>query len=140
MPGVLETIAKAQGGHAIENLARAYGLDPKTAEAVLGAIVPRFAQAVEKNTLSRGGLSDLVRALGQGHHGVYLESPAAIGHPQTQAEGNAILSHIVGTKDASRGIAGYAARETGVDDATIKAMLPTIATWIMGGMAQDTKL
>ena len=112
---IFDTLKQAQGGQALAELGKANGISAAQAGAVVAAVLPELTRAVERNTLSRGGLADFVQALGQGHHRAYLNNPALYKHPGAVADGNAILDHLVGSKDASRGIADRAARTTGVD-------------------------
>jgi hypothetical protein len=43
--------------------------------------------------------------LAGGGHQRYVEDPSALTHQATVADGNAILGHILGSKDASRALA-----------------------------------
>ena len=136
---ILDTLRAAQGGRALAELGKANGISPQQAGAVVAAVLPELTQAFERNTLSRGGLADLVQALGQGHHRAYLDTPALYKHPGAVADGNAILEHLVGSKDASRGIADRAAQTTGVDSAIIRGMLPVVAGMTMGGLSKEVQ-
>ena len=63
---IMDILGGPQSGAAAANLARAFNIEPKAAEAALGALVPALGDRIERNTLSRGGLADLVSMLGQG--------------------------------------------------------------------------
>lgn len=136
---IIETLKAAQGGAAFAELGKANGLSAAQAAAVIAAVVPELTRAFERNTLSRGGLADVVQALGQGHHRAYLENPALYKHPGAIADGNGILEHLVGSKDASRGIADRASQATGVDSAVIRGMLPVVAGMTMGGLSKEVQ-
>ncbi len=136
---ILDVLRSAQGGAALANLGRAYGLDPVQAEAVATAVMPELSARLERNTLSRGGLADLIQALGHGHHEIYVDDPRAVQHPQAIEDGKAILDHVTGSKDKSRAIADHAALATGVPASIIKAMLPVIAGMMMGGLSKAMK-
>lgn len=136
---IIDTLKAAKGGAALAELGRANGISAAQASAVVAAIVPELTRAFERNTLSRGGLADIVQALGQGHHRAYLENSALYKHPGAIADGNGILDHLVGSKDASRGIADRAARATGVDSAVIRGMLPVVAGMTMGGLSKEVQ-
>lgn len=135
---LVDVLRQAQNGRAFDNLARTFGVTPAQAEAVVRAVLPQLSAGMERNTLSRGGLADLVNALGQGHESV-LDQPAAIGDPSVRDDGNAILGHILGTKDRSRAIADKAALSSGVSASLIKLMLPFIASMLMGGLSKVVK-
>lgn len=136
---VLSILRHAQGGRAFENLATAFDVEPQQAEAVMASVVPELAHAIERNTLSRSGLADLVAALGSGRHEGYLNDPNVAANPSIVTEGNAILGHVVGSKDRSRALAATAASRSGLSETLIKAMLPTIAAMAMGALAKGAK-
>lgn len=136
---VLEVVERAQGGAAVANLAEAFGIGEDQARAVLEAVTPDLAYAVERNTLSRGGLADLVRALGSGHHEAILESPAAWTDPRVAADGRAILLHLLGSDIKVARLSDRAARASGLGGGIIEALLPIIAQLIMGAIARYAK-
>jgi len=132
---IMDVLRRAQGGRAIENLSAAFGVEPEQSDAVVALVVGELAQRLERITLSRGGLADLVKALGDPRHRRALGDPSVFEDPAIGEDGNAILGHIVGTKDASRGIAARAADASGLDETTIKRMLPYVAAFAMSGIA-----
>jgi hypothetical protein len=111
-------------------------LSPEQANAVLEAVLPQLSNGVERNTLSRGGLADLIEALGHGHHAQTLDDPRALSNPNVIADGKDILGHILGSIDGSRGVASRAAATTGISESIIKMMLPILASILMGGMSK----
>ena len=133
---ILDIIRSAQGGRFVGNLAHQFGLTPQQANALLEAVLPQLSAGIERNTLSRGGLADLVAALGHGHHTRTLDDPRALTDPAILADGNNILGHILGSKDASRGVAQRAAGSTGISEGLIKMLLPILASILMGGMSK----
>ena len=125
---LLDILLNAQGGQLVGKLARAYRIAPAEAEAAMRAVLPQLAESLERNTLNRGGLADLVQALGHGHHEQALDHPAVFADPNWRADGDRILGNILGSKDKSRAIAAQASRETGLSEELIKSMLPSFAT------------
>ncbi len=136
---LIDIVRQAQGGSAITNMARAFNIGPGQAEAALKAVMPELARGIERNTLSRGGVADLIAALGDRRKLENLNNPAMFGNANVQADGNAILGHILGTKDASRGVAQRAALSSGVGEGLIKMLLPYIAQMLMGALANKTQ-
>jgi hypothetical protein len=136
---ITDVLRQAHGGELIARLAHQHELTPEDAAAVVDAVVPELSNFLERNTLSRGGLADLVGAIGHGHHEEYFDNPALIGSPQALEDGNAILGHITGSKDRSRGVADRAARASGIDAAIIRDMLPSIAGLMMGALSKQVK-
>jgi hypothetical protein len=132
---LIDIVRAAQGGNAIANMARTFNLSPEQAEAAINAVIPELARGIERNTLSRGGVADLVAALGNSRHGELLQNPAMFGNPGVATEGNAILGHILGTKDASRAAAQRASLSSGLGEGLIKMLLPYIAQMLMGALS-----
>ncbi len=135
---IVDVLKASQNGEALAQLGRTFGISQAEAEAVVRAVVPKLSESIERNTLSRGGLADLVNALGQGHDAI-LDQPNAIGDTAVRDDGNAILGHIVGSKDRSRAIAEKAALSSGVSEGVIKMMLPFIASLLMGALSKQFK-
>ena len=86
------------------------------------AVRPRLPRA------SRGSS----KALASGDHARYLDGDES----GIVDDGNAILGHVFGSKDVSRGVAAHAAETTGIGSDTLKQMLPMIAAMIMGALGK----
>ena len=135
---LVDRLRRAQDGAIVNRMGERAGLEPDQAAAVLEQVVPELAHNIERNTLSRGGLADLIDTLSQEHRADYLGDPDLIGREQAREDGKALLEQIVGTKHQSRIIAARASRETGVPADKIEHMLPEIAAVSMGGLSQQT--
>ena len=111
---ILEAVLNAQGGAAAREAGRTLGLSQEQTGAAFGALVPALAAGLQRNASQPGGLDSLIGALASGQHSRYLDDPASLGQPASITDGNAILGHILGTKDASRAVAalGLAPRFT----------------------------
>lgn len=136
---ILDTIIGAQGGGAVNQLAAQFGLPPEQAKSAVAALVPALAAGLKRNAATPEGASSLAAALGRGTHEAYLERPDRLADDTTTADGNAILGHLLGSKDTSRQVATQAAQKTGIDPAILKKMLPLVAALAMGGIAKQTK-
>lgn len=135
-----DLVQQAQGGNAIANMARAFNLSPEQAEAAVKAVLPELARGIERNTLSRGGVADLVEALGNGQRARTIENPVMFGDQRVRDDGNDILKHILGPdKDSSRAAAQRASLSSGLGDRLIKMLLPYIAQMLMGALAKKTQ-
>lgn len=138
--GILEAIAGAGGGAggggAVGQLASQFGLKPEQASSALGALLPALTGALRRNAATEDGAASLAAALGKGKHQQYLQEPSSLARPETTADGNAILGHLLGSKDASRQVATQASQQTGIDPAILKKMLPLVAALAMGGLSQ----
>lgn len=129
-----EILTDSPAGRAVMEMAQQQGADPAQVRAAIAAIVPELAHHLERNTLSRGGLADLVGALGNPQHASRLASENLPGDPSATADGNAILQHIVGGKDGSRALAAQAARASGLSETLIRTLLPFIASMLMSAL------
>lgn len=135
---ITDILASAQGGQVAANLAKTFGIDPATAEKAVGAVLPQLSSRIERNTLSRGGIADLIAMLGKPGVGKVLDDPAALGAPETEKLGIDVLDQVLWSKDRSRAVAAKAAKETGLSEDIIKKMLPTIAAMAAGGIAKGS--
>lgn len=133
---ILDILRRAQDGKAVDNLAEAFNVHRASADAVLQTVVPQLAQRMERNTLSRGGIADLVGALGQASQQDYLDNPSSLNGDAIRTDGIGYLDQIVWGKDQSRALAARASQSSGISEALIKQMLPTIAAMMMGGLAK----
>ena len=134
---VMDELRGAQGGEATANLARTFGITQQEAEAALAALVPEVGRVIERNTLSRGGVADLVAALGDPRYGRVLDDPSALKSPSTQAAGVELLQHMLGGKDKSRALAARAAASSGLGEALIKQLLPYVLPMIIAAIAKS---
>lgn len=114
-----------------------FGLSEEQTRAAFETLAPVIASGLRRNTASGDGLTSLVNALGQGDHGRYLDDPDAVGFDNARDEGNAILGHVFGSPDVSRGVAMQAAQNLGIGNEILKKMLPIIATMVLGGLAKS---
>lgn len=131
---ILEMLLKSQSGGPLDALTSASGLQSNQMQDLLGQVIPALAGGLKNGAASESGLQGLLNALSSGNHDRYYDQPNALGNENTRLDGNGILGHILGNKDASRSLAGHASAKTGIDSALIKKMLPLIATVVMGAM------
>ena len=136
---LLETIISAQGGNLVKQLANSNGVDPESTLNVLARLVPNLTQQIKSNTQQPSGLESLLKAVQSGNHQQYLDNERDPFSNDARQDGNAILGHLLGSKNRSRQIAAEVASETGVGDSLIKQMLPQIANLVMGAMGSQTR-
>ncbi len=134
--GLIDSILEQQGGSILTQLAGQFGLDQATAENAVRSLVPALSAGLSKNISSPDGLQSLVSALQNGNHSTRIDNPAELSSPATTAEGNGILSHLLGSKEVSRQVAGNAAERTGISSSTLKQILPVVATLAMGVLSK----
>lgn len=135
---ILDAIVNAQDGAAVQQLGSQVGLAPDQATAALSALMPALAGGFQRNIQSQGGLESLVAALSSANHSQYIDNPASLADPSAVTDGNGILGHLLGSKEASREVAGRAAAQTGLSADVIKRVLPLAATLMMGAFSKQS--
>lgn len=133
---LLEMLTNANGGQNVEALAQQFGISGDQAQAVLGQLLPALAHGAQNNIAQEGGLEGMLGALMGGNHSQYVDDPASLQDPSAVDDGNGILGHLLGSKDASRALATHVAGNTGLSDTLIKSMLPVVASMAMGALAK----
>lgn len=121
----------------IQTLASKFGIDSQQVEKALSWIAPAISRGLQQQVKEPTSFESLWNALDQGNHQRYVEQPALLEETATQEDGNSILGHIFGTKEVSRNVAGYTAKETGLSSSLIKKMLPYAATMVMGMLSKQ---
>ena len=104
---------------------------------MLGQLLPALAQGVQNNVGQEGGLESILGALSGDRHDQYIDNPSSIAGAGAVEEGNGILGHLLGSKDASRALAQQVSGNTGISDMLIKQMLPVVASMAMGAMSKQ---
>lgn len=135
--GLLDSMLQSQGGAAVQQLGRRFGLTESQVEAALAQLVPALSKGVKTNTAQPGGMESLLAALTSGKHTSYLDRPETLSRPEAIADGNAILGHLLGSKDASRAVAARASADTGIGQDILKQMLPLAAAMVMGALGKQ---
>ena len=132
---ILDAILSAQNGGAVKQMSQQLELGNDQTMSVLSALVPALAGGFQRNIQSTGGLDALLGALAGGGHARYLDNPDSLAG--AAGDGNNILGHVLGSKDASREVAARAAAQTGLDSSVLKQALPLVAALMMGAMARQ---
>jgi hypothetical protein len=117
-------------------IGRQFGLNEAQTRAAFEQLAPVVAAGIRRNNQSDEGLGNLLKALQAGNHSQYADDPSSLRFDHVADDGNAILGHVFGSKDVSRGVANQAADLSGVGSAVLKKMLPVIAAIIMGQLAK----
>jgi hypothetical protein len=134
---ILDAILGAQGGGAAAEAGQAVGLSQDQTSAALSALVPALASGLQRNAALPGGLDSLIGALTSGGHSRYIDDPSTLRGEGAVTDGNNILGHILGSKDASRAVASQAAAQTGIGEDVLKKLLPMAATLVMGSLSKQ---
>jgi hypothetical protein len=137
MNPILDMLLNASGGGAVQQVGQRFGLSNDQAGNAIGELMPALMAGLQRNASQEGGLDSLLGALNQGNHSRYLDNPATLGDDAVTQDGNSILGHILGSKDASRAVANRAAAQTGIGADVLKQMLPVVAAMVMGGLSKQ---
>lgn len=124
---------------AVRQIAQRVGVSNDQAIEIISLLVPVLARGLQTNTQASDGLGALLAALNRGNHQRYIVEPSSLAAQSTIDDGNAILGHILGTRDVSRNLAAYAARQTNVGSHRIKKMLPLVASLAMAALSRETE-
>jgi hypothetical protein len=111
---LLEQLLGANNGAAIDQVSRQFGLDPAQARSAMDALLPTVAAGFQRSASAGTGLEGVLGA----------------------QDGNSILGQIFGSKDVSREVAARASAQTGIGPDILKAMLPMVATMVVGALAK----
>ena len=132
-----DALRQAQGGSAADTLVKSYDISPAQARSVVRAVGPAFAWALETASLNRGGLADLVEAVGQIDKVKFgsnlFHDDAALAH------GDRILDRLIGPADARATLAAKIAGRAGVSEDTVAAMLPGLAVLTLATLASRAR-
>lgn len=135
---LLDLLDNVGGMKSLGKLAGNLGLDSSKTNDLVGALAPALMGALKKQTSSENGLSNFKNALQSGKHQQYLNNPDLLSSQETVTDGNNILGHLLGSKDASRNVAAQAAASTGIDISLIKKALPLLAGLTMGAVSKSS--
>lgn len=126
-----DILRSAQGGGAADSLARQFGISPQQAQAAMEALTPAFQMGLQRQAQQDPqAMGELLQKMTSGAHAGAHDDPNAA----SQEQGVDILSSLFGSREGSRAVAQQAAALSGVPASILKAMLPVIASMIMGGM------
>ncbi len=135
--GLLDTMLSASGGSTQDALAERFGLSKGQVNDALAQLTPALKAGVKRNVAQENGLDNLFGALSKGNHSKFLDNPQLLKEAASTQEGNAILGHLLGSKETSREVANQASAKTGIDAGILKQMLPVAATMLMGSLSKN---
>jgi hypothetical protein len=134
MMNLFEMMTQAQGGNAVNNMARQFGLAPDQAQSAMEALLPAFSTGLQRQAQSADGLQNLMQMFGGGQYASFHDADGDGIPDNAQEQGNDILGQLFGGKEVSRAVAAQASAISGVSDSILKQMLPVMASMLMGGL------
>ena len=135
---ILDEILNARDGQVVQQMADQFGLQEDDVRNAISSMLPALAAGMKKNvTASDRGAADLLAALDRGGHARYIDEPETLSDSATIDDGNSILGHVLGSKEVSRKVADRASTSTGLNQDTLKQLLPILATVAMGALSKN---
>ena len=138
MANLYEILANAQQGQAMAGLSREFDLTPEQTQSAVAALLPAISIGLKRATATPEGLGNLFALMAQ-QPDLYAayDDPRAAFSPEARAAGNAALSTIFGSPDASRAISAQAQNLSGVTSAILKKLLPIVVGMIISGLMRS---
>jgi hypothetical protein len=136
---LIDLLRSPEGEAALRALAVRFGLTSDQMDAILAKVLPALTNRMERNTLSRGGVADLVAEIARPEHARVAAQPDIYADPVAIETGNAALATVLGSREASRNVAAQAAYSSGISQAIIQKLLPIIASLVMAALAKGTQ-
>jgi hypothetical protein len=136
MFNMYEMMRQAQGGAALDNLSRAYGLPPERMRAAIAALTPAFAQGFQRQAQSDDASRRLASLFDTETYARAFETQAAALDSNAKSAGDDALGVLFGSKEVSRAVAAQASAASGVQAEIIRRVLPVLASILMGGFVK----
>ena len=136
---LMQMVQDAAGGDGLAALGRRHGASADQALGVAQAALPALASGLKRMTRSPEDLLRLAGLLRSDDAAAVAENPEA--NPQTaESQGAQFLDTLFGSArpEVEREIAADGAARSGLDSGVVAAMLPTLASMILG-MFQKTE-
>ncbi len=130
-------LASAEAQAFTAALASKYGITQQAAQTAVAALLPSMIGGLEKNTMTRDGIAGLMGALSSGHHYTVIANPEAVGSPDTVADGNAVIGHLLGPKGLPPATLQAAASKAGVPLTAMSGIAPMVAVFVLGWLFRN---
>lgn len=130
---LFDMMTKAQGGNAMDAMAKQFGLAQEQMQQAMAALMPAFSTGLKRSVTNPYDFSALMTAASSGNYAQYFEDLTKAFSPKGIADGNNVLALIFGSKDVSRAVAAQAEQMSGIGQEVYKQMLPVVANTMMGG-------
>ena len=128
---LFDMMTKAQGGNAMEAMAKQFGLAQEQMQQAMAALMPAFSTGLKRSVANPYDFSSLMTAAASGNYAQYFEDLTKAFSPKGIADGNNVLALIFGSKDVSRAVAVQAEQMSGIGQEIYKQMMPVVANTVM---------
>lgn len=133
-----ETIRAAGGGEIVAELAKDAGVGRDQAEQALRTLLPEFGRAIRRTGESRTGAPAVHAAMRDERYASYLDHPAALREGAAAADGERVLEEVM-DEGRREELVRDAAAAIQVDEASMRRLLPLVATLAMAGIGQQLR-
>lgn len=133
MFNLYEIMQNAQGGEAVQNLARQFNISPGQADAAVKAFMTPLSTGFMAKAAEPFGFGALFGAMGDGQHRAAFDDPNAARAAETANKGNDVLGQVFGSQ-AAQDLAQRISAATGISPETLNQMLPVMTSMILGGL------
>jgi hypothetical protein len=134
---LFDIMRNAQGGAAVDSMARQFGLTVEQTQRAMEALLPAFTLGLQRSAANPATFPNLMGMLGSGRNASFFEYPKFAFSPQAEAQGNEFLGQLFGSKEVTQKVAELTAAWSGVGVEMMKQMMPVMAAMLMGGMAKS---
>lgn len=117
----------------------AFGLNDELTAQVVRYFLPPILKSIAKRTETSQGLLYFLEFVGSHHNERYWSDPGVFGHPQIEAEGNAILATLFPNPAHIRKIISNRAKVLPVAAPILELMFPYVAILALGAIEQRTR-
>ena len=109
MANLYEVLAEAQNGEVMSEFGQQFGLSPQQTRAAVAALLPAISMGLKRTTATPEGLGNLLAVMGAqpDFYEMYDDTRIAFSR-EGRTAGNAALSSMFGSPEASRAIANHA--------------------------------
>lgn len=138
MNTLFDLLNTAQNGQAIDNLARHFELSQKQALAAAEALMPAFSLGLKKQVEKAKTASeppDFFGLSGVPQVDSFQDAALAFTQQATQ-QGQRVMAALFGAPDTAQTLSQLAALQSGVAAPVIAAMLPSLASILVSGLAR----
>jgi hypothetical protein len=137
MDTLFDLLNNAQNGRAVENLARQFELSQQQALAAAQALLPAFSLGLKRQAEAASKASALPDFFGlPGMPEVNAFQNAALAFTQqAMQQGQHIMATLFGSPEMIRAMSQLASVQSGVAAPVISAMMPALASILVGGLA-----
>ncbi|OQP85991.1 hypothetical protein BTR14_12980 [Rhizobium rhizosphaerae] len=135
---LFDMMLQAQNGHAMDVMARQFGLAQAEMVKATAALMPAFSMGLKQNAASPYDFGALMQTMAARSYVQYFEDMTKAFTPRGMDDGTVAMERIFGSSDVARAVAAQAAQVTGITQDVMRQMMPVFANALMGGLFKQT--